>query len=333
MAIADKASFLRSVEKDCAEDIPQNIAHRVMSIIANILERFDMREVAMFEADAKDDLLGSFISSLQIQGRSKLTIERYERMIKKFMSFVKTTTRQVSVYHVRGWLAAEKERGLKDSSLEGMRQILSSYFGWLFRENLIERNPMVNIGPIKVPKIQKKIITDIEMERLKQACDKMPGIKKFRNRAIILFLASTGCRISEMIGLNRDSVDLNNLECVVHGKGKKERIVYLDAITGAALKTYLGKRKDSGEALFVGKMGRRLMSNGVRVMLNALAEAAGTEHIHPHKFRRTKATDLARRGMPIQEVASILGHEKIDTTMEYVILDHDTIKASYRRFA
>ena len=193
---------------------------------------------------------------------------------------------------------------------------------------------MANVGPIKVEKKAKQIITDIEMEQLKRACDKMRGIKAIRNRAIILFLSSTGCRVSEMIGLNRDSVDLKSLECIVHGKGNKDRTVYLDSITGMAIQQYLAKRKDGGEALFVGNEGKRLEDNGVRVMLKQLAKIAGIENvIHPHKFRRTLATQMTRHGMPIQEVASILGHEKLDTTMQYVVLDHETVKASYRKFA
>ena len=333
MAIDAKVSFLGQVERKYAELLTMKEMGQAMQIISDVLEGFDMRECSRWEDEQTDDLLDSYIASMRVQGRSEKTIHRYEYMIGRFMKYTNVPTRKINVYHIRNWLADEKKRGVQDSTLEGHRQILSAYFGWLFREALIERNPMVNVGPIKVPKKQKKIVTDIEMEKLKQACEKMPGIKRYRNRAILTFLASTGCRVSEMTGLDRDSVDLKSLECVVHGKGDKERVVYLDPVAGMLLQQYLAKRKDDGEALFVGKEGRRLEPGGVRAMLNELAKSVGVEHIHPHKFRRTRATQLTRHGMPIQEVANILGHEKLDTTMGYVVLDRDTVKANYRKFA
>ena len=333
MAIDAKVSFLGQVERKCADLLTVSTMEKTMQIISDILEGFDMRECERWEEIQKDDLLDSYISSMRVSGRSEKTIHRYEYMIGRFMKYTNVPTRKINVYHIRNWLASEKDRGVQDSTLEGHRQILSAYFGWLFREALIERNPMVNVGPIKVPKKQKKIVTDIEMEKLKQACERLPGIKRYRNRAIIAFLASTGCRVSEMTGLDRDSVDLKSMEVVVHGKGDKERVVYLDAVAVMLLQQYLSKRKDNGVALFVGKEGRRLEPGGVRAMLNALANSVGVEHIHPHKFRRTLATEMTRHGMPIQEVANILGHEKLDTTMSYVVLDHDTVKANYRKFA
>ena len=334
MAIDAKISFLGQVERKCADTLTKTDLEKTLRILSDVLEGFDLRECQMWEDNQRDDLLESYISTLKIQGRSEKTIYRYEQMLGRFLKEVNVTTRRINVYHIRSWLAKEKERGIQDSSLDAERMVLSSYFGWLFRETLIERNPMANVGPIKVAKKQKKIITDIEMEKLKQACDKLNGILKYRNRAILLFLASTGCRVSEMTGLNRDAVDLKNLECLVHGKGNKERVVYLDSVTGMAIQQYFAKRKDSGEALFVGNEGKRLGTNGVRVMLKELAKLAGVENvIHPHKFRRTLATEMTRHGMPIQEVANILGHDKLDTTMQYVILDRETVKASYRKFA
>lgn len=334
MAIDAKVSFLRQLEKGCADKLTQTDLQNMIRIASDVLEGFDMRECQTWEDNKVDDLLDCYLSTLKIQGRSDKTIYRYEHMLNRFLKEVNVKTRKINVYHVRNWLANEKERGIQDSSLDGERMVLSGYFGWLFREGLIERNPMSNVGPIKVAKKQKQIITDIEMEKLKQACDKQSGIKPVRNRAILMFLASTGCRVSEMTGLNRDSVDLKNLECVVHGKGNKERTVYLDAVTGMAIQQYFARRKDDGEALFVGKEGKRLGTNGVRVMLKELARIAGIDSvIHPHKFRRTLATEMTRHGMPIQEVANILGHDKLDTTMQYVILDRDTVKASYRKFA
>ena len=205
--------------------------------------------------------------------------------------------------------------------------MLSAYFGWLWREGLIERNPMGNLGTIKVPKVQKKCFSDTDIEKLVRES------KTQRDAAIIRFLSSTGCRISEMTSLDRDSIDFEKLECVVHGKGDKERIVFLSPVAGMVLQEYLKTRTDDEPALFIGCRKERITPGGVRTMLKTLAEIAGVQHVHPHKFRRTRATELCRHGMAIQTVAKILGHEKIDTTMRYVNIEREDLKSDLRRYA
>jgi site-specific recombinase XerD len=325
MSIEAKASLLAQAEKGLAQSVTVDTMTKVLSVFSDILEGFDIRERAA--ADQQDDLLASFIAALKVQGRSELTIERYKYVIRRMMEAVKVPTRRITVYHLRQYLAAEKARGVADSTLEGVRQVFSCYFNWLQRESLIERNPVANLGTIKVPKKQKMIYSQVDIARLNAHC------KTIRDRAIIAFLASTGCRVSEATGLDRDAVDLNRLECIVKGKGNKERRVYFDPVTGMLLGEYMKTRKDESPALFVGIRGERLQPNGVRYMLAQLAKESGVDHVHPHKFRRTLATELARNGMPLQQVAAVLGHEKIDTTMAYVILDGEDIRNSYRRFA
>ena len=329
MAIDAKVSFLGQIELKLADKLTTTDMSKCLGIIGDVLENFDMRECHGWgnESDT-DDLLDSFVSSMNVQGRSQKTIDRYVYIIKQFMDFAGVPTRKINVYHIRNWIANGKQRGLMDSTLEGLRQILSSYFGWLHREGLIEKNPVANVGVIKVAKKQKQIYSEIDLEKLYQNCDNL------RDKAIIHFLASTGCRVSEMTSLDRNTVNLNSLECVVHGKGNKERVVYLDQVTGMFLKEYLQTRKDDSEALFVGKnSSERIQPNGIRAMLKTLSKKAGVEHCHPHKFRRTLATELTRHGMPVQEVANLLGHDKLDTTMQYVMLNKDDIKSSYRRYA
>jgi len=246
------------------------------------------------------------------------------------MDSVKVPTRQVTVYHVRSYLSAEQKRGICEGTLDNLRQVFSAYFGWLHREGLIERDPMGNIGAIKGKKKKKKIYSPVDIERLNDKCSDLRYT--IRNKAIVAFLKSTGCRISEMTGLDRDAVNLNKLEVVVLGKGNKERKVYLDEVAGMLLQEYLDSRQDDDPALFIGSKKNRLTPGGVRAMLRDLAELANVEHVHPHKFRRTLGTNLSRRGMPIQEVAHILGHEKLDTTMKYVMLNDDEVKNDYRKF-
>jgi len=326
MAIDAKIDFMRQMEKELSASVTVADMATIMNAMSNVLQGYEMRSVAVW-ADDKDDLLESYIAALNVECRSPKSIERYEYIIKKLMKFVQVPTRQVTVYHLRSFLQKEKERGIQDSTLEGYRLVFSAYFNWLQRESLIDRNPTANLGTIKVAKKEKKIYSDIDIEKLVRAA------KMDRDRAMIHFMASTGCRISEMVGLDRDSINFDNLECVVHGKGNKDRTVYISDVAGMFLKEYLSTRKDDCPALFAGKGGIRLQPGGVRAMLKELAEETGVDHVHPHKFRRTLATDLTRRGMPIQEVARILGHEKIDTTMRYVVLNKDDIKTSYRRYA
>ena len=167
----------------------------------------------------------------------------------------------------------------------------------------------------------------MDIERLKAACHTL------RDKALVCFLLSTGCRISEVTSLNREDVDLRTMRCKVLGKGAKERIVYFDMVATMHLRAYLETRNDDHPALFVGKGTERLKPGGVRLMLNETAKRAGVEHVHPHRFRRTLATNLIAHGMPIQEVARILGHDKLDTTMGYVYLDDRDIQSSYRKYS
>ena len=320
-----KISFVEQLKEQLKNQLTMEQIGRMTSTAFRLLDHFEMAELPDEEMET-DDMLNSYISALKVECRSQKTIDRYVYIIGKLMDFVKVPTRRISVHHIRGFLTQEKERGICENTLEGYREIFSAYFNWLQRESLIDKNPCVNLGVIKVPKKEKKTYSNAELERLNWYCGNI------RNRAILHFLRSTGCRISEVTELNRDAVNLDALECVVHGKGNKERTVYLDEVAGMILQQYLNERKDDVPALFVNWRGDRLRPGGVRMMLKELAEKADVEHVHPHKFRRTLATDLTRHGMPIQEVAKILGHEKLDTTMKYVVLNKDDIKASYRRF-
>ena len=219
-----------------------------------------------------------------------------------------------------------KDRGLSDRTLEGIRSVFSSYFGWLQKEGLITKNPCANLGPIKYMKKVRLPFSDVELHKIKEAC------KSKRDLAIVYFLLSTGCRISEVCALNRDSIDFDKKECVVLGKGNKERKVYIDNVTAMILQRYLDERTDASEALFAGKGTDRMKPGGMRKLLNGIADRAGVENVHPHRFRRTLATNLINRGMTIQEVANILGHENINTTMTYVFVDQANVHNSYERY-
>ena len=320
-----KVSFMTLVEEQMAGTLTVEQMKTLHTVCSAVLDRFDL--VELNTNDEKDDLIDCYVAAMKVECRSQKTIDRYVYIIGNLMKYAKVPTRRISVYHLRNYLAHEKERGICENTLEGYREVFSAYFNWLQRESLIEKNPCANLGVIKVPKKEKQAYTNADLEKLNWFC------QDTRDRAILHFLRSTGCRISEVTELNRDAVNLDSLECIVHGKGNKERTVYLDEVAGMLLTEYLNERTDDHPALFIGKKKERLQPGGVRCMLKKLAARAGVDHVHPHRFRRTLATDLARHGMPIQEVAKVLGHEKLDTTMGYVVLNKDDIKASYRRYA
>lgn len=326
MAIEAKATLLSGLEQQLSATITAADMSKVLSAVADQLEDFEVVHVNRAE-HITDDLLDAFIAAKRISGLSEKTLHRYQYQIQRMMDAVKVPTRSITVYHLRQYLANEKQRGVMDRTLEGNRQVLNAYFNWLHRERLIDINPVANLSAIKCAKKIKIIYSEVDIERMKFAA------KTLRDRAIVCFLLSTGCRISEMTALNKDDLDLGNLECTVFGKGAKERTVYFDAVTGMLLREYINQRCDQEPALFLGKFGERLTADGVRRMMEKLAKAANVDHVHPHKFRRTLATNLIRHGMPIQEVASILGHDKLETTMQYVVLDKTDVKNSYRKYA
>lgn len=325
MAIEAKAVLLKGLEQQLSTQITAADMARVLSAVSDQLAAFDVSQTAA--EDTQDDLLDAYVAAMRIEGRSEKTIARYTYLIGRMMESVKVNTRSITVYHLRQYLASEKARGISDRTLESNRQVYNAYFNWLFREKLIDDNPVANLGAIKCAKKIKAVFSEADIERMKFCC------KTIRDRAILAFMLSTGCRISEMCQLNRDDVDLNTMECRVLGKGNKERIVFLDQVATMLLREYLAQRTDDSPALFVGRLTNRLSPNGVRKMLSVISASSTVERVHPHKFRRTLATSLIRHGMPIQEVAAILGHDKLDTTMQYVIMDKTDVKNAYRRYA
>lgn len=328
MSMADKKMFMKDIEQLIGTILTVTQTADVMKIVAEQLDGYSME--AITNADAMSDsgdLLKVYLEAKEIEGRSKKTIERYQYIITRAITGIKAPLRKITVYHLRAYLMDMRNKGTADSTVEGTREILCAFFGWLHKEGLIEGNPCANLSPIKCPKVVRLPYSEVEIEKLKEAC------KTVRDRAIIDFLLSTGCRISEMCELNRDDIDFNLAECIVHGKGNKERTVYLTPVAMMNLKKYLNSRNDTLPALFIGQRMERMAPDGVRTMLKGIEKRSGVENVHPHRFRRTLATNLINRGMPIQEVAAILGHDKLDTTMRYVYIDRRSLKTAYQKFA
>lgn len=299
------------------------------SLVATLNDELTNYKVELEENcyGSTEDFLDAYIGALSVEGKSKKTIKRYDYIIRRFLNDVKIPSEKMSVFNIRSYFAKEKNRGISDRTLDGVRQILNIYFGWLHREGVIKTNPMGNIGAIKSKKKILDVFSDVDIERMKPHC------KTTRDLAIIMFLLTTGCRIEEVCNLNKSDVNLKSFEVKVLGKGNKERIVYLDDVAGMFIQQYLDGRHDDNEALFVNRTMERLQQGGVRRMLKVIEKESGVNNIHPHKFRRTLATNLIKKGMPIEKVAAILGHEKIDTTMKYIVLDNSDIKYAYQKYA
>lgn len=327
MSAEIKVNFLNDLEAKLSDRVTVSDMSTIMSSVSDVLEHYEFSRILHMDVAFSMDLFDTWISALNVQGLSPKTIKHYTYTMKRFFRDVNIPPRNVTVHHLRAWLAKEKQRGISDVTLNGNRDVFSSMFGWLWREGLIERDPTGNLMPIKFQKKVLEPIPAVDIEKLKSVCIDQ------RNLAIICFLLATGCRISEVVSLNRDQINFHDKTVVVLGKGNKQRTVYFDDVTAMHLQNYLNSRTDNLPALFIGKRTDRFQDNGVRVMLKKLAKQAGVENIHPHRFRRTLATMLIAHGMPIQEVSAILGHEKLDTTMKYIRLDDSMVKNDYRKFA
>ena len=326
MSIASRQMFLEEAERRIGDRFTVTDTRDAMRLLSDVLSEYEIEYTGQ-QDDSSSDFVRAFLDAKEIEGRSKKTIDRYDYVIRRMLKSIKAPIRSITTYHLRAYLMDNKNRGISDNPLEGIRNVMNSFFGWLWREGMIERNPCANIGPIKIRKQIRLPFSAEEMERIKEACHTM------RDKALVSFLLSTGCRISEVCGLNRDDIDFVSMECTVLGKGNKERTVYIDSVTAMLLKRYFKSRADQENALFIGKGTDRMTPGGVRARLKTIEQQAGVENVHPHRFRRTLATNLINRGMPIQEVAAILGHDKIDTTMKYVFVEKENVKSAYRKYA
>ena len=329
MSIASRTELLRELATVVGHYIRADQMDEVMASLSEKIGRFsiDSEETPAGSDSETEDLLQAFLSAKEVEGRSPKTIERYSYICRRALRQMKAPIREISVYHLRKYLADEKARGVADSTLDGNREVLSSMFGWLHKEGLLKSNPTGNLGTIKVMKKVRKPYAQTDIEKLKEKC------RSSRDKAIICLLMSTGCRVSEICGLDRDSIDFQSKEVTVLGKGNKERTVFLDDVAVMVLTRYLSERNDMESALFVGKRHERLTPGGIRRMLKTLASKAGVENAHPHRFRRTLATNLIDHGMEIQNVAQILGHERLDTTMKYIYTSKGELKNQYRKYA
>lgn len=324
MSLQAKENLIHDIEEGVGEYLTVRQTRQVKATVKDALGRYEVEEIE--SGTVSTDLLTVFLDAKRIEGKSEKTLNRYAYILEKMIFGIGKPIEKITTSDIRQWFSAEKSRGLSDRSLDGNRNVCSSFFGWLFREQLIQQNPINNFTAIKFRKEIRKPFTAAEIERLKRACDSM------RDLAVIHFLRSTGCRIGEVERLNIDDIDLERRTGEVIGKGDKPRKIFFDDVTAECLRDYLSERKDSSPALFAGRGSERLQQQAFRKMLNGIGRKAKVENVHPHRFRRTLATHLAEVGMPVQEIACILGHENINTTMTYIKVNEASVENKYRRY-
>ncbi|MBR2087543.1 MAG: tyrosine-type recombinase/integrase [Oscillospiraceae bacterium] len=274
------------------------------------------------------DYLKLFLDAKRIEGCSERTIDYYRKTIEHLIGFLKTPVRRITTEEMREYLAEyQKINNCSNVTVDNVRRNISSFFSWLEEEDYILKSPMKRIHKIKTKTVVKSVISDETIEKLRDHCTEI------RDLSMIDLLYSTGMRVGELVRLNRDDINLENRECIVYGKGDKERRVYFDAKAKVHLKEYLDSRTDDNPALFVtlNSPHKRLKISGVEIRIRELGRSVSMERIHPHKFRRTMATRAIDKGMPIEQVQKILGHSQIDTTMQYAMVNQTNVKNSHQK--
>lgn len=275
------------------------------------------------------DYLEMFIAAKKIEGCSDRTVAYYKVTVEHLLKCIDTPIRKITTDEIRSYLAKYQEKGgCSKTTVDNIRRNISSFFSWLEEEDYILKSPMKRIHKIKTVQPVKETISDELIEKLRDACQCK------RDLAMVDLLYSTGIRVGELVRLNIDDISFEERECVVFGKGDKERKVYFDAKAKLHLQDYLKERNDDNPALFVtlDAPHQRLKISGVEIRIRSLGRSINAEKIHPHKFRRTMATRAIDKGMPIEQVQKILGHSQIDTTMQYAMVNQSNVKNAHRKY-
>ncbi len=318
-------NYIFNVLNDMSEELSIAQLKRLQEVL---IKRFEDKENQTQTVD-NYEYLNMFINAKRIEGCSARTLVYYENSVKHMLSMIDIPVRKVTTDQIRDYLANyQRINDCSKTTVDNIRRNISSFFTWLEEEDHILKSPVRRIHKIKTRTVVKETISDEDIERLRDNCDVA------RDIAIIDLLYSTGMRVGELVNLDIDDIDFDERECIVYGKGEKERRVYFDAKAKLHLKNYINSRIDDNPALFVtlDAPHTRLKISGVEIRLRRLGRKVDIGRIHPHKFRRTMATRAIDKGMPIEQVQKILGHSQIDTTMHYAIVNQNNVKNSHRKY-
>jgi integrase/recombinase XerD len=295
----------------------------------NIEIQTELAKTGSNKHEDNEALVRLFIAAKKVEGCSEKSLVYYLNTINTLLKDLKKSIYQISTNDLRDYLTSYQERkNLSKVTMDNIRRILSSFFTWLENEDYILKSPVRRINKVKTAKVIKEILSDEEIETLRD------NSKNIRDLALLEMLYSTGIRVGELVKINKDDINFHERSCIVTGKGNKQREVYFDARTKLHLKQYLASRKDFNTALFVSlaKPNSRLTIGGVEAFLKKLGQTSNVYRVHPHKFRRTLATMAIDKGMPIEQVQKLLGHVKIDTTLNYAMVNQNNVKIAHRKF-
>ena len=302
---------------------------KLQEVLAYALFKYEVTECEKEKELSEQNLVELFLAAKRIEGCSEKSLKYYESTIMALLDDLKKDVKHIVTDDIRTYLTEYQAR--KQSSrvtIDNIRRILSSFFSWLEDEDYILKSPVRRIHKVKTGTNIKETYSDEALELMRDSCPKV------RDLAMIDMLASTGMRVGEMVLLNREDINFNERECVVFGKGDKERIVYFDARTKIHLQNYLQSRTDDNPALFVSLQApyNRMKIGGIEVRLRKLGNRLGLTKVHPHKFRRTLATMAIDKGMPIEQLQQLLGHKRIDTTLQYAMVKQSNVKIAHRKY-
>ena len=313
------------------KSMSKELVSAVDMALTALFQKYDVSEACTDLAvcdDSNEKIINTYIASMRLEGRSEKTLKQYYDALTKLLDEIPKSIKDIRTNDIRYHLAHyQTTHKVSNATVNNKRKFLSAFFVWATREEIVDKNPMLKINSIKEKYVTKKPFSDIELAKIRDA------LEDNREKALVEFLLSTGCRVSEVAGLKVGNIDFRTGECVVLGKGNKERTVYLNNKSMYYLERYLGGFVDAERPLFMNARGRGMTKQNIEELMRIIGKRAGVSKVHPHRFRRTMATNAMKRGMPVQYIQVILGHSKLDTTMIYCIYDKEVVKAEYLKVA
>lgn len=324
-----KSDFIKDVIQGMLPYLNNAQSEKLQEVLQYELLNYEITENPTEEKAPEQNFVELFLAAKRIEGCSEKSLKYYNATIVAMLNTLNKSVKHIVTGDIRTYLT-EYQKNNKSSkvTIDNIRRILSSFFSWLEDEDHILKSPVRRIHKVKTGTNIKETYSDEALELMRDNCTEL------RDLAIIDMLASTGMRVGEMVLLNRNDIDFNERECIVFGKGSKERVVYFDARTKIHLQNYLKSRTDENPALFVSLKSpyKRLKIGGIEVRLREFGKRLGLQNVHPHKFRRTLATMAIDKGMPIEQLQQLLGHRKIDTTLQYAMVKQSNVKIAHRKY-
>ena len=327
-----KEKMILEISNAMAEVLSVDQIAQLNGVLLKVISKYNIsvdEENSHATEDTNENLLLSFLSAKQVEGCSVPTVRYYGNTIRQLFKTMPKRVTEYTTEDIRAYLAVfQQKRKASRVTVDNVRRIFSSFFAWLEEEDYIIKSPVRRIHKVKTGAQVREVLTDESLENLRDTCCNP------RDLAIIDLLASTGMRVGEMVLLNRDDINFSERECIVFGKGNKERIVYFDARAKLHLQEYLYNRHDDNPALFVSLKAphNRINIGGIEHRLREIGKRLNIPKVHPHKFRRTLATMAIDKGMPIEQLQRLLGHQRIDTTLQYAMVKQSNVKLAHKKY-